>query len=42
MVSPSLALKDTNMSDTFLVALEYIFGFCDVLSPDDEKSSTVC
>ena len=38
MVSPSLTVKDTNMSDIFF---EYTFGFCDVLSSGDEKLSTL-
>ena len=42
MVIPSLAMKGTKMSDIFFVALEYKFGFFDVLSPDDERPSTLC
>ena len=41
MVSPSLAVTDTKMSDIFLVMLEYIFGVHDTLSPDDGKP-TLC
>ena len=40
MISPSLAIKGTKMSDIFLVALEYKFGFGVriVLPPKDKPS----
>ena len=41
MVSPSLAVTDTKMSDIFFVVFEYIFGVCDMLPLDENKFSTL-
>ena len=43
MVIPSLVMKGIKISDIFLVALEYKFGFgARVVLPTEDKPSTLC